>query len=103
MAGLTDDVERRTLRRVQVVYVDRGTAKWWNSNRKAGDVATFCGFYWVAGQREAGPFKTRSAAIRDAYYAVLMGTDAPRIGVGIAREERAVTKRKPKSYEARVH
>ncbi len=80
MASLKDAVVARTLDKVRVVYLDRATSKWWNERRRADDTAAFCGWFWVNGKKEAGPFKTRSAALRDAYYVFVLQREPPSIG-----------------------
>ena len=90
MASLTETVVAETVRLVRVVYLDRATAKLWNSRRDNGDTAVFCGFYWIKGGNEGGPFKTRSSALRDAYYRFVLRRDPPTAG-------HTVIKAKPKS------
>jgi hypothetical protein len=59
---------------VRVYYADRRQTKLWNGNRDRDEPAFFGGWYWhrVQGGRvvetdEEGPFRTESAAVRDAY------------------------------------
>lgn len=80
MAPLRDQVVADTLSVVRIVYLDRETAKWWNAKRGEGEPMAFTGWYWVVGRQEAGPFKTRSAAIRDAYYARCLRSALPKVG-----------------------
>lgn len=80
MTALADKVVADTLGKVQVVYLDRETSKWWNGRRKGDDTAVFCGWFWVKGSEEAGPFKTRSSAIRDAYYTFILKRELPSVG-----------------------
>lgn len=70
--------------RVRLVRVDREAAKWWNMRRKSDDTPVFCGWYWVRGHEEAGPFGTRSAAIRDAYYRFVLKREVPAVGHRLA-------------------
>ncbi len=83
MAALRDGVVRDTLDQVQVVYLDRRIAGWWNQRRRRDDTPIFCGWYWLRGLSEAGPFKTRSAAIRAAYYLFVLQRDQPTIARGV--------------------
>ena len=80
MAALRDQVVKDTLDEVEVVYLDRRTARWWNQRRQPDDTAVFCGWYWLRRSEEAGPFKTRSAAIRAAYYLFILQRDQPAVG-----------------------
>lgn len=58
---------------VEVFQCDRTIAKMWNGWRRQGDPIFYSGWYWVKGWTEAGPFKTKSAAIRDAHTRVVQG------------------------------
>ncbi len=80
MTALRDHVVMETLEEVEVVYLNRETAKWWNARRGVDDTATFCGHYWIHDNEEGGPFKTRSSAIRDAYYRFVLRREPPAIG-----------------------
>lgn len=60
---------------VEVYYADRNTTKAWNSNKIRGEPVQFGGWYWhrvkkgrvVETDENDVPFRTKSAAIRDAY------------------------------------
>jgi hypothetical protein len=59
---------------VQVYFADRNTTKVWNGTRLDGEPLRYGGWYWMRSKRgrvvetdEDGPFRTESAAIRDAY------------------------------------
>ena len=80
MASLKLAVLTETLERVHVVYVDRSTCKGWNDKKDPDDTPIFTGFYWLRGKEEGGPFKTRSAAVRDAYYRFVLRREAPTLG-----------------------
>jgi hypothetical protein len=84
---LKRDVISRTDAKVQVVYVGRDTARLWNTRRKADDTPTFCGWYWFRGHDEAGPFRTMSAAYRDAYYRFVLERETPGIGRRLAMQQ----------------
>jgi hypothetical protein len=64
---------------VRVVYLDQRTSKWWNSRRRADDTVTFCGYYWTRRDEEGGPFRSRSAALRDAYYRFVLQREVPHV------------------------
>jgi hypothetical protein len=92
VTSLRNEVVSDTLDQVQIVRLDRETAKWWNAKRSTNDIAAFCGWFWIKGSDEGGPFMTRSSAIRDAYYKFIAHRAIPSIG-------RAAL---PESKEARV-
>ena len=59
---------------VEVYFADRRTTKTWNNSRGAGDMLQYGGWYWMRQEKgkitatdEDGPFRSQSAAIRDAY------------------------------------
>lgn len=59
---------------VEVYYADRHTTKLWNSLRLKGETLRYGGWYWIRKKKnritetdEDGPFKSESAAIRDAF------------------------------------
>lgn len=72
-----------TSNHVRVVYLDRATAKGWNQQRRPDDTPIYCGWYWLhdPSSREGGPFKTYSAALRDAYYRFVKRTQVPTTGL----------------------
>jgi hypothetical protein len=55
---------------VETFEASRVTTVWWNRHRSTREPRFFCGWYWYTKKDTTtinGPFKTRSAAIRDAY------------------------------------
>jgi len=59
---------------IQVYYADRHVTKVWNGLRLQGEPLRYGGWYWmkihkgrVTNVDEDGPFKSESAAIRDAF------------------------------------
>lgn len=59
---------------VQIYYADRRTTKVWNGTRLRNEPLRYGGWYWMRSKKgrvvetdEDGPFRTMSAAIRDAY------------------------------------
>lgn len=80
MTALRKSVVASTERHVRVVYLDRSTSKWWNQRRQVDDTAVFCGWYWIKGREEAGPYRSRSAAYRDAYYRFVLEREQPNVG-----------------------
>jgi hypothetical protein len=92
MPALKDRVIKQAMDHVQLVYVDRATANWWNARRNDSDTVTFTGHYWTKGHEEGGPFKTKSAAIRDAYYRFVRRQDPPTTALHMNR----IPTRRPK-------
>lgn len=66
---------------ITVYYADRKLASLWNKeDRDEGEPCFFCGWYWyrednrqVVDTDDSGPFRSRSAAIRDAYHKLQLG------------------------------
>ena len=59
---------------VEVFFADRHTTRVWNGLRLQGEPLRYGGWYWMRKQNgrivaadEDGPFRTESAAIRDAF------------------------------------
>jgi hypothetical protein len=59
---------------VEIFFADRHTTKVWNGLRIQGEPLRYGGWYWMRKLRgriveadEDGPFRTESAAIRDAF------------------------------------
>lgn len=72
LAGAVMESVRRS--GVEVFFADRHTTKVWNSMRLQGEPMRYGGWYWMRKQKgriveldEDGPFRTESAAIRDAF------------------------------------
>jgi hypothetical protein len=53
---------------VRVFYLSYAACRRWAEHRDKGEPLVFSGWYWTHGKREAGPFKSQSAAWRDAWY-----------------------------------
>lgn len=107
MTALTKVVIEDTLAEVQVHYLSREISKWWNARRAPGETATFCGWFWVRNNQEGGPFRTRSAALRDAYYKFVIHQKLPlmwkeEIPVSVAKRAAATERRKRAALEARA-
>ena len=59
---------------VEVFFADRHTTRVWNGLRLQGEPLRYGGWYWIRRHKgrvveadEDGPFRTESAAIRDAF------------------------------------
>jgi len=68
----------------KVFYVSGEAVRSWNERRALGEPRAFSGWYWARGARENGPFRSRSAAFRDAYYALVLKEAAPPLRLGRA-------------------
>lgn len=67
------DVEEHTT----VFYLPFATCRYWAENRSPGEPLVFSGWYWAQGQREGGPFKSKSAAYRDAWFRAVRHKSPP--------------------------
>jgi hypothetical protein len=65
--------------RVEVFFVSRHVTKWWNARRQdpKTEIALLGGYYWCFGNEEVGPFRSPSAALRDAYYRRILKQSPP--------------------------
>lgn len=66
---------------VKVYFASRNTTKVWNQSRLSDEPLRYGGWYWMRVQRgrvtetdEDGPFRTESAAIRDAFVKLQLRT-----------------------------
>lgn len=73
---------------VRVWYVDRDMCQRWNSTRREGELRLLTGWCWIekrsGGQYRHG-FKTKTVALRDAYYTVVAERLAPRPAANLRR------------------
>lgn len=60
-------------------YISGAKCREWNEKRKDGELRLLSGYCWSARNRSAyrQGFKTFSAAVRDAHYALIEHSDAP--------------------------
>jgi hypothetical protein len=98
MTALRHSVISSVEQLVQIVYLNRSTSKWWNQRRRPDDTATFCGWYWIRGRDEMGPFRSRSSCVRDAYYRFVLKRELPSVGHSLLQ---GVTKIKPATYTSK--
>jgi hypothetical protein len=95
---LPDYVEKNTKERaVETFEASRWTAAYWNERRNASEPRFFCGWYWYTKQDTNiinGPFKTRSAAIRDAYVRIVLRSNQMIDGETLVGSPRKVQKMK---------
>ena len=73
---LIEDVEDAGAR---VFYVSGAACRVWAESKAKGEPVVFTGFYWTAknSAREFGPFRSRSSAIRDAWYRLVQQKAPP--------------------------
>ena len=92
--ALIADVEER----VTVFYVSYATTRLWAAHREKGEPLIFSGWYWAIGPREAGPFKSRSACYRDAWFRIVQKRTPPVLRTENEKaeksEQREIRKRK---------
>lgn len=77
---------------VTVFYVNYETCRFWAENRDKGEPLVFSGWYWAKGPREGGPFKSKSACYRDAWYHVVQRRTPPVMQATVRKFERRETK-----------
>ena len=86
MGFYTHEVLEEITAKVGVYYVDVKRRNAWNKSRPDGALRIVTGHAWIekGGRRRVrGGFKTESAALRDAYYVVLLGLEtAPGVETG---------------------
>lgn len=85
MSSLRNETVTTVLSQVTIIYLTRAISSWWNERRGEGDLPSFCGWYWIKGRHEGGPFRTRSSAIRDAHYRFVLREEQPRLWVDMPR------------------
>lgn len=103
MPSLKKDLVRDVLQEVRIVYLNKEISRWWNNKRSDEDTPVFCGFFWIHGTQEGGPFRTRSAAIRDAHYQFIANRRLPKVwGEDIPRSVLHPKKTKAKSSSKRT-
>jgi len=87
--ALVEEVEER----VGIFYVDVKRRDAWNKSRPEGSLRLLTGWAFIerGGQhRIRGGFKSRSVALREAYYTVLLGID---VSPGLEEKPRLVRRR----------
>jgi len=71
---LMDDVNQRI---DEIFYLTWEAAKKFNERRDKDDPLVFSGWYWARGREEGGPFKSKSAAYRDAWFRLVRRVAPP--------------------------
>lgn len=87
---------------VDVYFADQSIVSLWNRLRDRGEVPFLTGWYWQRGAREGGPFRSKAAATRDAYYRIVLNTDPPATG-GQQRQPKASATRSWRRATVRPH
>jgi len=117
MSIISDEVHSRAQDQgIEVFFISRAVTKWWNARRKRGanDIALLGGWYWSLGGEEHGPFRSQSAAWRDAYYRRVMRRTPPlvdqkeariaetEIAEAASRERRRFARKRPEANLGRL-
>lgn len=80
MGFFTHDIIDQVEAVAKIRYMGRDDIKLWNENRRGGELRLLSGWMWTAkdgsGRYQQG-LNTFSAAIRDAYYAMIENKAAP--------------------------
>lgn len=84
---LKRDLVSDTLAELEVVYLSGARCRAWNQQRNAKQPVMFAGWYWLNGKYDAGPFKSKSAAIRDGWYRMIIIDQPPGLR-SVKRHER---------------
>jgi hypothetical protein len=65
---------------VRIYYIDSTMTKRWNDHRRSGELRLLTGWCWVTknGDHHRQGFKTQTVCYRDAYYAIIKRSEAPR-------------------------
>jgi hypothetical protein len=63
----------------EVFYVPYAATRVFNTDREEGEPLVFSGWYWARGALEGGPFRSASAAYRDAWFRLVRKTTPPRL------------------------
>lgn len=88
--------------RVTVFYLSYAACRHWAEHRERDEPLVFSGWYWARGGREAGPFKSQSAAWRDAWFSVRSVRGPSMSGLN-ARFESDQTRRANLAKRKRIH
>lgn len=94
--AIVSDVEEQ----VTVFYLDYKTTRYWAENRTPGEPLVFSGWYWAKGPREGGPFKSRSACYRDAWFRIVQRRTPPVLHQDALKAERAAQREKTREGRA---
>lgn len=65
---------------VRVFHVSYAATRVWAAERPKGEPLVFSGWYWARGREECGPFRSQSAAWRDAWYRAIRKQTPPDVG-----------------------
>lgn len=84
---LPDKIVAEVTDAVRAFYVDWSTCRYWNANRAKGEPIIFSGWYYSASGREHGPFKSKSACFRDAWFRVVCKQPPPTLSGRYTEED----------------
>ena len=80
MSFYSDATIREIEERCRIFYLDHRMTTGWNQNRRGDELRLVTGWTWIQrggeGRSRTG-FKTRSAALRDAYYVLIQHREQP--------------------------
>jgi hypothetical protein len=79
MSFYSQDITDQVDEVCRIRYMARDDVNAWNRNRRDGELRLLSGWMWTAknGSAYQQGLKTRSAAIRDAYYVLIVQSAAP--------------------------
>ncbi len=78
MAWIRADYMTAVRKVALVQYISADIARYWNRRRDdRAEPVILTGWFWVAGSREGGPFKSQTAAYRDAWYRLVEKVTPP--------------------------
>ena len=74
---------RKIIREINAIarirYISVEECKAWNKHRQDGELRLLCGWEWIEreGNRHRQGFKSQTVCLRDAYYVLIKGEEAP--------------------------
>jgi hypothetical protein len=79
MAFYTYDLVAKIDEVASFEYIDMSRARRWNEHRRDGELRLLTGWQWIAkdGSTHRQGFKTKSVAMRDAFYSLIEHREAP--------------------------
>ena len=84
---------------VTVFYLNYATTRYWAEHRAKDEPLVFSGWYWAQGSREGGPFKSKSACYRDAWFRAVRHKQPPKLHADSIVAEREIKARENKVVE----
>lgn len=78
---------------VKVFYLTYAVCRYWAEHRAKDEPLVFSGWYWAQGGREGGPFKSKSACYRDAWFRAVRHKQPPKLHANAIEAEREIEAR----------